>query len=38
VRACLKGKRIFVGARRGAIVMAMKGEQVERLQVGQRYS
>jgi hypothetical protein len=38
VRACLKGQRVFVGAWRGAIVMTMKGEQVEQLKVGQRYS
>lgn len=37
VRACLKGQRVFVVVVRGAIVLAIRSEQVERLEYGQRY-
>ena len=38
VRACLEGQRVFVRVENGAIVLAMRADQAERLKYGQRYS
>jgi hypothetical protein len=37
VRACVPGQRVFVGVLGGAIILAMTGEGLERLESGQRY-
>jgi hypothetical protein len=37
VRACVSRQRVFVGVRRGAIVLATAREGLERLKAGERY-
>lgn len=37
VRACIHKERVFVGASGGAVVLAMRGGAVEKLEAGQRY-